>query len=200
MLQTVPMTNEPAAASPRRRRGTLLDMFRSLGLVALGVVTIMTLTFRNEPSHPPVTMDVQAVVRAARAEGPFPILAATTLPKDIYANAAYFDPAGTGHWRYSIGYTDGYSGYASVEATDATGDAQLKPPFPGATPKGTRSIAGIAFDVYAESEVQVWFHGATTDAPYAIQISCNALQSCDAIRASLSTEGTVATGEAATTS
>ena len=171
----------------------MLDMVRSLGLVGLAVVGMVMFTQRNEPAHPPVSPDLAATVSAARATADFPVLAATVLPSGIYANAARLEKAADNHWTFHIGYTDGESGFLSVDASSAVGTERMPAPFPNATPSANGTIAGITFDVYTESEAQVWFHPATASEPYAMQVSCNALASCDAMRAALSADGEIAT-------
>ena len=175
----------------------MLDMVRSLGLVAIAVVGMVVFTQRNEPAHPPVPPETQQTVEAARSHADFPVLAAMTVPTGIYANAARYDSSDGKHWHFYIGYTDGFSGYLSVEAAT---DGQVRAPFPDAAPVTTQHAAGISFDVYAESEVEVWFHPSTSAEPFAMQISCNALDSCDEIRQALSASGPVATDGSSTTS
>lgn len=172
-------------------------MVRSLGLVAIAVVGMVVFTQRNEPAHPPVPPEIQQTVEAARAHADFPVLAAMTLPAGMYANAARYDSSDSKHWHYYIGYTDGLSGYLSVETAS---DGQVRAPFPDASPIATKQAADISFDVYAESEVEVWFHPSTAEEPFAMLISCNALDSCEAIRQALSASGPVATEGSSTTS
>lgn len=193
---------DPAGADPqvrvrsRRRGGTPLDMVRSLGIVGIGVLGMVAFNYFGQPERPPVTVDIAATVQAARASADFPVLAATALPSDVYANTARFTAVSgePGHSAVFIGYTDGTSGYVSVEASNAVGAERLKHPASFGAANGQQTIAGIRFETYADADSEMWFHPATADEAFDAQITCNSTALCDALLSSLSADGAVATG------
>ena len=194
--ETPPPTPSPQVrARPRRRGGSPLDMVRSMGLVGLFVVGMVAFSFFGQPEHPPVAVDVKATVEAARMGAGFPVLAATTLPDGVYANTARFEPVAgePGHFSYYIGYVYDTDAFLSIEASSAVGAERLKEPFPGATPKEHRSVDGVRFAVYAESENLVWFHSPTAAEPYAIRIASNS-PALDELLGMLRTTGAVDAG------
>lgn len=197
-MTTTPQTPQPTPQvrpRARRRGGTSLDMVRSLGLVGLVVVGMVAFSQMSQPKHPPVTVDIAATVQAARNSADFPVLAATTLPDGVYANTARFESVTgePGHFSYYIGYVYDTDAFLSIEASNAVGAQRMKEPFPGATPKEQRTVDGVRFAVYAQSENLVWFHAPTTAEPYAIRIASNS-STLDDVLGMLRTSAAVATG------
>lgn len=136
-------------------------MLRSLGLVALMLLGLMFYARLGTPPHPAPSTDAAAVVQAARTVAPFPVLAATTLPKGWYANTAAFDPVPgeSGHWRFHIGYTDGSTQYRGITASNATDASTLLPAPTSITTDPAIALAGLSFTRYQDdgsAGAQIW--------------------------------------------
>ena len=166
---------DPAATGerPRRRRGTALDMVRSLGLVTAGVAALMLFTLRDQPDRTPITVDIAATVEAARADAGYPVLAVTALPPGWYANFAEFSriPGEPGHEVFHVGYITTDEHYFAVDASDANDQRSLASEARTGKALRTETVAGIAFEVYADGETERWFHSATGAAPYSITLT-----------------------------
>jgi len=169
-------------------------MVRSLGLVGLAVLGMIVFTLRDQPSHPPVTVDVASTVQAARSDAGFPVLAAPSLPGRWYANTARFVAVAQepGKWEFHIGYSDGEGGYIGVDESSATDPSAILGGYTFVDPVAQRTIAGIAFDRYAQSENDVWMHRASSAEPYTIVIGTNSPDGVTIVRA-LRADGAFAT-------
>lgn len=179
------MTTPDAATAPpprRRRKGTIADMARSLGVVGLALLALMLVTVRQTPDRPYASPDVAATVAAARANAPFPVLAATTLPAGWYANYANFDAVqgASGRWYLHIGYVlpkGDHVGYLEVNATNQANPEQAMPSIaPGTQPSAHITVAGIDFAIHTAGvkgvDNELWFASGTgTDGNrYIIQV------------------------------
>lgn len=184
--------DQPAITTHRRRRGSALDLLRSMGIVGVAVVALVTLTFRDEPQRPPVTTDVRGVITLARSEASFPVLAATTLPAGWYANAARYGKEGVPeHLAFHVGYTDGETAYVGVEATVGDDGGALTAGLGEAT--GTRTIAGVDFSVHRVGDDRYWLHRATAEEPWNLRISASDGSEADAVISALAPKGAVTT-------
>lgn len=170
-------------------------MVRSLGLVGLAVLGMVMFTLRDQPTHPPVTVDVKATVQAARAAVDFPVLTATALPGSWYANAARLDPiAGEpGKWAFHIGYSDGEGGYIGIDESNASDPSAILGGYPYVDPVGRHTFGGVEFVRFAQSENDVWLHRATATEPYTIVLGTNSPGEGAEILRSLRSTGTAAT-------
>lgn len=168
-------TPEPPADAPipRRRRGTAIDMVRSLGLVALGVAALMLFTLRDQPDRTPVTVDITATVEAARADAGYPVLAVTALPPGWYANFAEYEAVAgePGHDAFHIGYITADEQYFAVDASNASDQRTLADEARTGKPVRTETLAEIVFEVYASDEGETWFHAGGDTEPYSITLT-----------------------------
>lgn len=131
-------------------------MVRSLGLVGLAVLGMVMFTLRDQPTHPPVSVDISATVTTARTNADFPVLAMTSMPKDWYANFADLTPISgeAGRWTFHIGYVTDDAQYFGVDASDGADEQRQA----AAKPLRTETVAGLAFDVHADGESEKWIH------------------------------------------
>ncbi len=197
----------PAQVGPQRRarrRGTLTDMLRSLSLVAIMLLGVLGYARLGTPAHPAPSTDAAAVVEAARTVAPFPILAASVLPKGWYPNAASFDPmpGAAGRWRFHVGYTDGSQQYAGITASNAADAAQLLPGAADVAVNRQVPLAGLTFAEYRISggtPVEAWVARGTghDGAAYVIRIEragAKGATTAHAFLASLKSTGAPAVG------
>lgn len=200
LRENVPMSEPETTPSPmpaprsRRRGGTPLDMVRSLGLVGVIVVLVALFNSGNQPTRPPVTVDVAATVQAARASAGFPVLAESALPARWYANGARFEavPQEDGRWAYHVGYSDGEGAYLGIDATNAADPAQILGDDTYVDATGNRVIAGVRFLHYAQAENDVWMHAATATEPFTILIGANRPAELEQLITALRTDGLIA--------
>lgn len=171
-------------------------MVRSLGLVGLIVVAMVTFSQLRQPEHPPVTVDVAATVQAARAEAGFPVLAATALPEQWYANSATFAAieGEPGHSAFHLGYTDGSGGYVGIDVSNADDPKTLTDVFESVPPLGSRVIAGLAFASYPAGEGSGWLHRAIGGEPFTIRIEATGGRAAAAVVEALAAEGATPVG------
>ena len=176
--ETWPMSTADAPVpGPRRRRGTLLDMVRSLGIVAVAVLALVFFTSRSTPQRPVANADVAATVAAARANAPFPVLAASSLPAGWYANFASFDAVQgqSGRWQFHVGYTDGLNGFQGVDATNMTNATDMTPTAKNGIEDRHETVAGLDFTVYTMGTAgdEIWVsRGIGKDGiPYSVQLT-----------------------------
>lgn len=168
---TTPETPESTAqvrVRPRRRRGSPLDMVRSLGLVGIFVVGMVAFSQSGQPERPPVTVDIAATVTAARADADFPVLAMQALPKGWYANFAEYTPAGnrTKVHAFHIGYVTLDEQYFGVDVVPASSTEERTDPV-----VRSESVAGLTFAVHAGDGRETWIHAADATAGYTILLT-----------------------------
>ncbi len=168
---------DASVPTTRRRRGSLLDMVRSLGIVTVAVLALVFFTSRTAPQRPIANADVAATVAAARANAPFPVLAASSLPKGWYANFASFDAVQgqSGRWQFHVGYTDGVNGFQGVDATNMTNATDMTPAAKQGTEDRHQTVAGLDFTVYSMGPGgdELWVSKGTgkDGLPYSVQLN-----------------------------
>jgi hypothetical protein len=153
---TQPAAPAQQPVGPKSVRQTVLDMFRSLGLMV--VIIAITLIFGPNQIHPGKSSRVQPANFSSDAVGfrqvsGQPALIPAGLPSGWYANGATFTRSGTSTAHLHIGWVTPDKKYVGLDESNAAAPGFIASILGrrGATSTGSVSIAGSGWDLRTSS-------------------------------------------------
>jgi hypothetical protein len=128
-------SDQPVApASPRRGRGTVLDMVRSMAVVMLLIGAVALITLRPHGGDEIRVVDYSGELAAARVAAPYDVLAPTGLD-EYQATSVRYTPTDDGTvWH--LGFVSPQDEYVGLDQTDGDADQLVDDLTEGAAPVG----------------------------------------------------------------
>ena len=155
--------NQPKTIPVERKRGreTVLDMVRSMGVLAIFVAFILVITWRPLPDSNPVkAVDAVAVATGSQSRAGFPLLV-MAMPNGWTATSARLEaaPADESKHVWHIGYVTDSNNYFEVEQTDTTLiDKFIESYTGGGKADDVVASADLKWDVYAVTDATVFVY------------------------------------------
>lgn len=138
-------------STAKRRRGyeTVLDMVRSMGLVALAVAAVVLVTWRPTPDGGAKPVDLSAIAAGAEDRVGFPLLV-PDLPTDWVPTSARLEPATDDitHHTWHIGWVSPDGAYFGLEQSDTLLVETYQSVWVGDWPGSPVEVGGVEWQVH----------------------------------------------------